>query len=149
MFYNFKDSLFTFQDYFRNFNQISINDSLILDAIYVDFHIASFSVIYIYAKSDNPDSVMKLLPNTDNKNSIYRNYFDDLIVEDSEMGYFHLIVFRLIGDNFLLGWHAGYGEREIICSQIELSRIINRLRPNKIKLYKRDTLVYYNCGIMF
>jgi hypothetical protein len=48
------------------------------------------------------------------------NPLDHLIPEQTKYGYFQLLMFNLIGENFGLAWHAGYKHIDIICTKPKL-----------------------------
>lgn len=57
-----------------------------------------------------------------------------LVPEDSEMGYFQLLMFDLYADNFALFWHAWYNYRFLICDKAQIEFLIQENREETFEV---------------
>ena len=53
--------------------------------------------------------------------------FDHIKVTDISKGLFQLLLLDIIGEDFAIFWHAGYGHQEVICSKRDRYQLSNRI----------------------
>jgi len=144
-----------FVEYFQLFDCLRVEKGWEINCYYYLDTFAGRPVFYTKKVDGNADSLQSLFAN----DGIFKyvdsiKIMDHIEVLDSEKGYFQLLLFDLIGEDFGKYWHSNYGHSDIICSKRMLKQISNRSddlhdfdRKMKNKIKTLDyTLVYKDFG---
>ena len=120
-----------FTEYFKTFDCLYVEDGWQIGCYYFHSSTAGNPVIYIQ-KAD--EDINDLLSRIDNKGFMYDHRIfeycetvkttDHLKINDFTKGLFQLLILDIIGANFALYWHAGYGRVQIICSKRDLDKLL-------------------------
>ena len=118
---------FDIQKYIKSFDKLSVENGWILDYYYFYNGDAGKPVFFVRRLLDNRDSLLK----TFEHNDIYKycdsnKVIDHLKVNDKDNGYYQLLIFDIIGEDFAKFWHSNYGNIDIICSKRALYKLANR-----------------------
>lgn len=58
---------------------------------------------------------------------LHQGYLSHVTVDDSESGYFQLVLLYLAGDQFYLQWHANYDDETVVCDTAGFEKILSNL----------------------
>ncbi|NVO20023.1 MAG: hypothetical protein HXX13_10000 [Bacteroidetes bacterium] len=129
-----------FREYFKTFDCLEVEDGWQIDCYYAHSNTGGKPVIYVRKPDEDID---ELLSRIDNKRYMYDhrifeycqsvNTIDHLKVTDIEKGLFQLLMLDMIGEDFAIYWHAGYGRKTMICSKRELYEISEKILDKERK----------------
>lgn len=118
---------FDFEAYLKEFDQLSPEKGWIVEGFYLGDGYGASPEFYARKITDDKDSLEKYFLADgiwDYHKSIRTS--DHLESTNTLKGYYQLIIFELIGNNFNRYWHSRYANIDIIVSRNDLSEILNR-----------------------
>jgi hypothetical protein len=129
-----------FKEYFKTFDCLYVEDGWQIDCYYSHSFTSGKPVIYVRKPYENIEDLISCI---DNKGYRYdhRIYdycetvktLDHLKVTDIHKGLFQLLMLDIIGEDFAIFWHAGYGHIDIICSKRDFDQLGERIPDAKQK----------------
>lgn len=140
---------FSFSDYFRFFDCLNVDSDWKIDYLITKNGLQSGRPIFFALPRNNNVDSLKARFEYDN---IYNycdsiNLIEHIKVIDNEKGYYQLLIFDLIGDNFGRSWYTSIGWQDIICSKRMLRQIASRtddIHNFDIKMRKKIKALDYN-----
>ena len=134
---------FDVNEYFSVFEHVSMKPGYVLDYVYHYTGMGGEPVLYV-KKADQPpyrnySEYWAAGNNGDDEEQRY-GFVNGVLVDDTEIGFFELIVLRTMASQFYQYWHAGYNDARIICDQtgLEALRPLGGELPPDIQKKARD-----------
>lgn len=124
--------IFDVNKYIKTFDHLTVKKGWTLDCYYYVDKIGRSPIVYVRELSNNKDSLLKTF-----KNRGVFQYCDSIVLrkyvmpDDSNKGFFQLLVLELLGSNFAESSHSLYDHVDIINSKKSLNRLTNVMDFNQ------------------
>ena len=107
--------------YFTIFTHLSMQAGYVLDFVYTYDWMGGYPTLYARKSDSQPFlSAADVPPGMD-------TYLEHIVVEDSPEGYLEYVLLASSAEQFYLSWHAGYNDRQIVCSSQALRTLVRTL----------------------
>ncbi len=122
---------FDVNQYFTVLTSLSMEPGYRLDYVYDAYGGNGSPVLYArpddvepYATFSEYQRALDGLAGAEVQTLLQQGYLAHVIPEDTEEGYFQMVVLYLLGDQFYLQWHANYDDDLIVCDQEHLEEVL-------------------------
>lgn len=113
---------FDVSQYFNVLTHISMREGYALDYVYQKDDLGGYPILYARPLDQAPYTSI-----TDPAENTWPDYQEYLHVEDTEQGYFELVVMDIMANQFYLFWHANYNDSHIVCNRQQIYDIVAQL----------------------
>jgi len=113
--------------YFSALTHLSMSDGYVLDYVYKYDFMGGYPILYPRKVWQLPFfTYSRYLRRNVGKEPEYE-YLNYVQVDDTEYGFFEFVVFRIMGGQFYLHWHAGYNDDTVVCDSSGLEMILSEI----------------------
>lgn len=111
---------FDANQYFNALTHLNMSQGYALDYVYQNDDLGAYPLLYPRPVEQAPYLSIDDVPQ-DLRSVDFHDYLD---VDDTEQGYFELVVMDIMASQFYLSWHANYNDTEIVCNREEVDDIV-------------------------
>lgn len=104
---------FNVNDYFVMLTHLSMQKGYSLDYVYQVDGLGAYPILYALPDGQTPYASINEIP----ENISLGDYWEHLVIQDVEQGYFEAVVMRIMARQFYLNWHANYNDLQIVCDR--------------------------------